>query len=139
MSVYVTIEPIEEWSLNDLRVFYRILRWIKAAKVENDEDEERFAQEDYETPIAKYRFVMKNSHQAIDFEHMLVHLIGGFSYTCDDEPDEEFQAWLDQKKKNRLKYQDLDDKSGYSSNENRVKNTLLNEERSDLNGGKTQD
>ena len=131
---YVTITPICDWSLNDLRVFYRAARTFGIIHMTEDE-EEQMANEDFEEMPEAYRFVLRNQLDAIDFEHALVHLLrGGFSWECDVTPDPEFQKWLGE-------HPDDDGLRTviYSDNENRVKNTLLNEERSDLNGGKTED
>lgn len=119
---YVTIELNDDvfWTYNDLRIFYRIVNECLLASV----NEEASALDDLTAslkdnkPVKVYEFKVYDAG-FIDYARIMIDILlpGPVFFKVRRRPRGSFAKWLDK---------------------TRGKNTLLNEERSDLNG-KTED
>ena len=93
MAKYLVIEPREKWSLDDLKIFYRIVRGYNLA-VMPEEDETKSALEDYEFGgITEYCFnVTDYPCNAFDAERVMLLLIGKFNWMITDKKPSKFRS-----------------------------------------------
>lgn len=98
---FVTIRLKRMFTLNDLRILYRIIRISRFAKIKRD-DEEAMAREDLAHPVATYRFVVRDPIYLNDGLRMMHSLIKGFTSIVDDIPDEKFTALMKKTEEKRI-------------------------------------
>lgn len=92
MATYLVIEPREKWSLDDLKVFYRIVSGYHLAII-SEENGIANAIEDFEQPgITEYCFnVTDYPNNAFDAERVMLILIGRFNWMVTDKKPPRFR------------------------------------------------
>ena len=92
MATYLVIEPREKWSLDDLKIFYRIVRGYHIV-IMSEENCAAYALEDFEQPgVTEYCFnVTKYPKLALDAERVMGMLIGRFNWMTTDKKPARFR------------------------------------------------